>query len=582
MHCKNVDRFITYVSLTLTLCLAGCSIEDDIPYPTIVPEITAFTVEGLCDASGEGEGAAKIDNKLRTINLYVNDKVDIHNLRITNVEVTDDAAVTIDGQCYASSATYAKREDNAAGENTTTWGVTKKTAFRADCSRDIPVQVSTWQDYEWTLHVEQVINREVDIEGQVGNAIIDASSNVVIVYVANTESLSHLKVNKFSLGGTHGQVTPDPTTEESSDFRQHRRFGVLYAWTSDTTTWDVYVYTTERTIEPTVDVATNENGHTVVSGTRPNGVIPTVEYRAEGEDTWTTVASEMVKLPTSTSYEIDFDALHNDVQYYFRVTFGDKTLEGEPSYFVGEQLKNSSFEDWQITGDEKHPLYLPWGAGDESFWDTGNHGAATVGASNSTYAEDGGRRYACLQSKYIVIKFAAGSIFTGSYLATDGTNGILSFGRPFTSRPQRMTFDFQYKTSPINRTGGEWQDAWGKYITRQLYEGLKGRPDSCNVYIALGDWEPATYKGKESPYLIKTRPSELHLLDLHDDHLIGYGQMTCGKDVSTWQHETIEIKYRNQRKPKYIIVVASSSKYGDYFTGGESSLLKIDDFKLIY
>ena len=546
MRCKSVDRFIVCLGLTLTICLAGCSIEDDIPYPTIVPDITAFTVEGLCDASGEGEGTAEIDNKKRTIHLYVNDMVDIRHLRITHVEVTNDAAVTIDGQCYAASATYAQRQDNADGENATAGSTTGRTAFRTDCSKDITVKVSTWQDYEWTLHVEQVINREIEIEGQVGNAVIDASTNVAIVYVANTESLSHLKVNKFSLGGTHGRVTPDPTAEEHSDFRQHRRFSVQYAWASQATTWDVYVYT------------------------------------AEGEETWTTVAPELVKLPTSTSYEIAFDALHNDIQYYCRVTFGDKTLEGEPFYFVGEQLKNSSFENWQIKGDEKRPLYLPWGEGEEPFWDTGNHGATTVGASNSTYAEEDGRRYACLQSKYIVIKFAAGNIFTGSYLATDGSNGVLSFGRPFTSRPQRMTFDFQYKSSTITRTGGEWQNAWGAYITRQLYEGLKGRPDSCNVYIALGDWEPTTYKGKESPYLIKTRPSELHLLDLNNDHLIGYGQMTCGKDVSAWQHETIEIKYRNERKPKYIIVVASSSKYGDYFTGGESSLLKIDDFKLIY
>lgn len=582
MRCKNVDRFIMCLGLTLTMCLAGCSIEDDIPYPTIVPDITAFTVEGLCDASGEGEGTAEIDNKKRTIHLYVNDMVDIRHLRITNVEVTNDAAVTIDGQCYAASATYAQRQDNADGENATAGSTAGQTAFRTDCSRDITVKVSTWQDYEWTLHVEQVINREIEIEGQVGNAVIDASTNVAIVYVANTESLSHLKVNKFSLGGTHGRVTPDPTAEEYADFRQHRRFSVQYAWASQATTWDVYVYTTERTIEPTLDVATNEQGFTVLSGTRPNGIIPTAEYRAEGEETWTTVAPELVKLPTSTSYEIAFDALHNDIQYHCRVTFGDKTLEGEPFYFVGEQLKNSSFESWQIKGDEKRPLYLPWGEGEEPFWDTGNHGATTVGASNSTYAEEDGRRYACLQSKYIVIKFAAGNIFTGSYLATDGSNGVLSFGRPFTSRPLRMTFDFQYKSSTITRTGGEWQNAWGTYITRQLYEGLKGRPDSCNVYIALGDWEPTTYKGKESPYIIKTRPSELHLLDLNNGHLIGYGQMTCGKDVSTWQHETIEIKYRNQRKPKYIIVVASSSKYGDYFTGGESSLLKIDDFKLIY
>ena len=58
--------------------------------------------------------------------------------------------------------------------------------------------------------------------------------------------------------------------------------------------------------------------------------------------------------------------------------------------------------------------------------------------------------------------------------------------------------------------------------------------------------------------------------------------MTCGEDVSTWTTKTLDIAYRNDRTPTTVIVVASSSKYGDYFTGGEESLLKVDNFKLKY
>ena len=36
------------------------------------------------------------------------------------------------------------------------------------------------------------------------------------------------------------------------------------------------------------------------------------------------------------------------------------------------------------------------------------------------------------------------------------------------------------------------------------------------------------------------------------------------------------------RVPTYIVVVASASKYGDYFTGGDGSVLFIDDFSLEY
>ena len=71
-------------------------------------------------------------------------------------------------------------------------------------------------------------------------------------------------------------------------------------------------------------------------------------------------------------------------------------------------------------------------------------------------------------------------------------------------------------------------------------------------------------------------------MDMHSSNLIGYGQMTCGEDVSSWTTQTIDIHYYNDRTPTTIIVVAASSKYGDYFTGGEGSQLKVDDFKLIY
>ena len=131
--------------------------------------------------------------------------------------------------------------------------------------------------------------------------------------------------------------------------------------------------------------------------------------------------------------------------------------------------------------------------------------------------------------------------------------------------------------------GGDWKEAWGRYISRDMYENMKGKPDSCSVYIALGDWEPVMYKNTECPYLIRTRPSELHLFDLKDEHIIAYAQMTKGEDVPEWTTETLTLDYRvKNRQPKYIIVVASSSKYGDYFTGGDQSLLQVDNMELLY
>ena len=197
---------------------------------------------------------------------------------------------------------------------------------------------------------------------------------------------------------------------------------------------------------------------------------------------------------------------------------------------------------------------------------------------------EGSRTFAHLQSKYIVIKFAAGNIFTGKYLETDGTNGVLSFGQPFASFPTKLQLDYSFKTSTINKGGGKWDDSYGKYISRATYDGLLGQPDSCNVYVALiGDKDEEVYKDVLYPFIVRTRPSTLKLFSPNSDNVIAFGSMTKGDDVPEWTTTTIPLQYRfTNRQPKYIVIVAASSKYGDYFVGGSETLLKIDNLKLLY
>ena len=565
---------------TLTCALVACAIPDDIPYPTVETAITAITVEGQCDANGSGYADAVIDKANRTIHLYVNDSVDITHLRIKHLEVVNDASVVIDSVEYLHTDTYTATGFTVAG---------KKDPIYVNAQRAVTITLHTYQDYEWTLTVEQVMNREIEGDGQVGNAIIDPDTRVAIVYVSESQDISKIKVRKFKLGGDRGTVEPDPTREESVDFSTHRRFYVTYGWSDLVYIWTVYVYTTAGVIEPTAAVTSTAKGASLISGSRPNGAKVTVAYKAQSDAEWSTVADARVKSPTATSYEVELNDLHSDTPYLYRVVIGSKIIEGGPFYFQGEQLENSSFDNWHIEGEGKKALYLPWGEGEEAYWDTGNHGATTVGSSNSIYGDEGGRRYANLQSKFIAVKFAAGNIFTGSYLETDGTNGVLSFGRPFSSRPAKMQFDFQYQTSTITKSSS-WYDVYEQYIDHDLFTRLKGQPDSCSVYIALGDWEPERYVSSFSsvrvdcPYLIRTRPEagKLHLMDMNSPNLIGLAQLTCGENVSQWTTKTLDIHYRNNRIPTTVIVVASSSKYGDYFTGGESSLLKLDNIKLLY
>ena len=73
------------------------------------------------------------------------------------------------------------------------------------------------------------------------------------------------------------------------------------------------------------------------------------------------------------------------------------------------------------------------------------------------------------------------------------------------------------------------------------------------------------------------------MFNINDEHVIAYGTIESAKTIANWQDFEINLEYRaTNRKPKYILIVASASKYGDYFTGGEGAVMCVDDFELLY
>ena len=570
IRCKNI-----WLILGIALTMTACAIKDDIPFPIREAAVVAFEVDGQCDAGDNSYAEATIDKATRTVEAYVGDTVDLSALTIKRFEVSHEATIVPEGDICIHPNQFP---------STSFWRTMGDTSSKVDFSNgDVHFTLRTYQDYEWTVRVRQLILREVHIEGQVGEAVIDPVNQNVIVYVNSAKDLRSLRVQKFSLGGRHGSVSPDPTQSDTYDFAQTQTFQVTLAGSHEVQTWRTFVYKTDAA-ETAEATAFARSVSATISGTIPMGSTPVVEYHAQGTSEWTTINSSQITV-LGTRFIAELTGIRPATTYTYRVTAGSVQSDEQTFTTVGEQqLENASFDEWSVVNpNDKKALYQPWGEGKERYWDTGNRGATTVGASNSTYKDEDGRRFANLQSKYIVMKFAAGNIFTGQYVETYGTNGILSFGRPFTSFPTKMRFDYKYKTSTITRTGGDWNDVYSDYISKSLYEGLAGKPDSCNVYIALGDWEPRIYKDVECPVFICTRPRDLHLFNLKDPHLIAYAQMTKGEDVNSWTTETLNLDYRvRDRQPKYIIVVASSSKYGDYFTGGEESLLQIDNIELLY
>ena len=501
---------LLYTTLCL-LALHGCKIENDIPYPIEEAEISAFEVEGQCNAP-EGAPAAGINKNECTVTLYVDDTVDLTELRIMRFSISPEGAEII---ADANDCVDADRFPTSGFEIPDNLADT-----RMDFSSPVEFTLRTYQDYRWTVNVTQVIDRQVDVEGMV-NAVIDAENHRAIIYVSKEQSLSNIQIHALNLEGPSGQITPDPAVVHN--FTSPQKFMVSRGWEPDVyREWTVYVYhATETASAASVFPMTTRATLTgnIVSGKRPE-----IEYKQANASSWSTLPASNVSVNGSTP------------------------------------LENGEFENWYL--DEK--IYVPNVAGSD-FWGSGNPGAASFIGNLTTPTSDAvSGQAALLESKDALIKLGAGNIFTGDF-ALDGTNGILHFGRPFTTFPTALRLYYKYTSTTINRIGEQVGDL----------ENLRGRPDSCHIYVALSD--------KSEPYEIRTRPSERQMFNKNDANIIAYGEFISGQSTSAYQQITIPLEYRAlNRTPRYLVIVCAASKYGDYFIGGVGSTLWLDEMELVY
>lgn len=537
-----------------TLAFTACAIENDIPYPIVDGNIQSIEVEGQCDADGNSSTQATINKNDRIITLYVDDTVDLTKLRITKLTVSNDATLLPDSTVCNNYSKFP----NTGFESLDNIPLSSDT--RINFSAPVMMTLRTYQDYLWKIAVEQVVNRNIELENQI-NAIVDVLNRNVVIYVAKEQPLDKIKVTSFDLGGTHGSVSPDPTASETFDFSKPVQFFVSNAWEEASYKWTVYVYQKDADTSAQTGVFPMTTRATL-SGNIQSGKQPVIEYKKESAKNWNKLASSAVNVK-GTSYTASFSNLMPGTSYQYRISIDDTA--GDAQSFAtapATPLTDGSFDNWHQDGK----LWNPWTKNGTSFWDTGNRGATTISDSNSIPSDDTCDRKgkaAMLESKYLVMKFAAGNIFTGTYKKTVGTNGVLDFGRPFTSFPSKLRVNYKYTSATIDKVGDD------------DYQYLKGRPDSCHIYIALTDWN--------EPREIRTRPSERQLFEKNDTHVIAYAELIKGETVSSWQQVDLELKYRyTNRTPKYIVVVASASKYGDYFVGGTGSKLWVDNFELIY
>lgn len=318
-----------------------------------------------------------------------------------------------------------------------------------------------------------------------------------------------------------------------------------------------------------------------------------IKYREQGQSDWMTaypessVASSVRRKARSSRalepvpYTVTLTDLKPGTTYEFKA-FCDDYEDADVNRFTTESvftIPNASFEEWStytastILGTKT--VILPGAGGDKtrSFWGSGNEGAATAGKVLTNKSGDmvhSGAYSVRMASSSAMSVLAAGNIFVGLYDRTDGTNGVLQLGREYNgTHPSKLRVFANYRPGIVNII---------KEANKEFLDFVKGDSDHGQIYVALTD----------GPIEIRTNPDNRKLFNKDEEHVLAYGQVTWkeafGPDGQLQMVE-IPIVYNERaetKRPTHIVITACASKFGDFFSGSDSSVMYLDDFELVY
>lgn len=289
---------------------------------------------------------------------------------------------------------------------------------------------------------------------------------------------------------------------------------------------------------------------------------------ADGE--WMDVDAEVTADTQSKTFTAELGGLSAATQYEYRAVTAASTKTA-PVQFTTEAeqvVPNMSFDSWYQDGS----IWYPDANADNFYWDTANKGSSMANLTPTAPEETHlavageGKKAAKLESMYanvVIVKvFAAGNIYTGKFgeakISMSNPGATLDWGVPFTSRPLALKGFYDYSPETVDQGS---------------YNDMSGKTDIGQIQIMLTDWD--------KPFTINTQDKTF--VDVqNDEHIIAYASLDLGQ-TDGYQPFTLELEYRDRtRTPKYIVIVAAASKYGDYFTGGVGSTLYLDEFSFVY
>ena len=525
-----MKKFSIYVLFAAMLAMTSCLFENDMAYPDIPADIVTFEVEG--------QESVNIDTENKIVEVVLDEVADMSHLRVVAVAVSDQAKLLTQVPEYI------------------------------DLTDTLSLVLMTYMEHEWKVTAVQPIDRYITVSNQVAEAELDVANRSAVVYVSDTQNLSDVEFLDMKLEpeGSVVRTTTGPAADGSLQTLAcafpmsldcvHRR-SFLVNYKGDTYEW--YIKVLKKKISQQITKVEPWCYHAKVYGLYTGKGEAVIEYRKEADAEWTVAQNASY---AGVGITVDIQNLDASTEYLVRVVEdGASSSEFKFTTDTPVKLYNMNFDEWNLQGKIWYPYAL---GANPSIWDSANPGAATfIGSSTSpeeSFVVKG--KAARMESKYAVIAFAAGNIYTGKFGKIAGVGAELDWGVPFEGRPASLKGYYSYSPKPIG-------------YAKPPHEDKIGQTDRCQITVLLTDWD--------KPFRINTTTGTF--VDVKNDPgIIAFARLETGEDTGgKYKEFTLPLEYRDKtRRPKYVVIACAASYLGDYFTGGVGSTMHVDEFEFIY
>ena len=296
-------------------------------------------------------------------------------------------------------------------------------------------------------------------------------------------------------------------------------------------------------------------------------------YR-EGNNEWT---RKSASAGAANTYTTPINGLSAGRTYEYTLAIDGKMVGGSRTFTTrdGNQIPNGDLEGWCKDGDG---VIIPYHTSDSPYWCTGNYGTAVLSKNITQSSSDvrpgsKGTKSMYMDSEYIVVKFAAGNGYVGSWGGMNGTNAKVYFGQPFeyNAKPKAVRFWAKWNCGSIDKVSGN--------------VGKKGDPDLCKIFCCMATDRHLVDSSDASGTTFSPSDANIKSGDARYNKVLYSAYMESTQSQSEWKLVEIPFVFYGSdpnQVPTHLILTFTCSGYGDFFDGSTDSWLYIDDIELVY